>query len=342
MVSNSLPRIIELITRHTRYIPNIQWSNGSSYTHDAFRLFEKLFGRRYGIRAEAKLETGFDNEGKYFIKRSFYTTEALLAHTESVARGYIANLGKKLKQADTKLQYAVVNLFGYEFKFAANTNPIGYRFAIAYDNKSTVQVVSATTQTYSFTTSGSDRALFGLGICVGDDMTGLTYAGVSAAAMADVKNGTDNRLYTYRLANPAVGTNNAVWSQTTTGFFVTAVQSYTGVDQTTPVGTPVTGTDASADTGFSASITTTVANSWIVAFIRDNTGSSTFTAGAGTVTRVDNVGNGLHSCDSGAAVSVGSNTLTATYNISVQEAWVIVEIFAVAVASSFRPRVIMY
>lgn len=337
-----LPKIIAILTRHTRYIPDADWSNGASYVHDFFRFYEQIFGRRYGIRAEAKLETGFDEAGKYFIKRSFFTTEALLAHTESVIRAYIQNIGSKIAEQDKKLQYAIVNIFGYEVKFAADLQPIGYRFAIGYDNKSNVQVVSGTTQTYSFTTSGSDRALFGLGICVGDDLTGLTYAGVSTTAMADVKNGTDLRLFTYKLANPATGANNAVWSQTTSGTFVTAVQSYTGVDQTTPAGTPVTATDASADTNFTGTITTTTADSWIAAFIREDTGSATFTAGANTVVRVDNVGNGLHSCDSGAAVAVGSNTLTATYNFSCQEAWVIVEIFAKATASTFRPRIIMY
>jgi hypothetical protein len=342
MKFNPLPKLMAMLTRHPRYIPDIKWSGGSLVTHDIFRFYEVVFGRRFGIRAESKLETGFDREGKYFIKRSFYTTEALLAHTETLIRAYLKRGVKRVTDIDRKLQYAVVNLFGKELVFNAANNPIGYRFAVAYDNKSTVQIVSGTTQTYSFTTSGSDRLIMGLGLCVGDDMTGLTYAGVTVPALADVKNGTDNRLYTYSLAGPASGANNAVWSQTTTGFFVTAVQSYSGVDQTTPTGTAATNTDASADTGFSASITTTASGSWIAAFIRDNTGSSTFTAGAATTVRVDNVGNGLHSCDSGASVSIGSNTLAATYNTSVQEAWVIVEIFVAGAAATFTPRIMQY
>lgn len=331
-MQSPLVKIIEFVTRKPRYVPNIEWSS-NCWTHNVFRVFELLFGRKYGIRPEAKLETFFDESGKYVIKHSFYTKEALIAHTESVVRGFLQNTFNKVYH---NFDVVVLDILGWEVATATSTplGDLGYRFAIAYDNKSTVQIVSGSTQTYSFTTSGSDRCLFGLGISVGDDITGLTYNAVSTTSLANIKNGSDNRLYTFYLANPASGANNAVWSQTVSGFFVTAVQSYTGVDQSTPVGTPVTGTKSTASSTFSASITTTTADSWIVAFIRENQGSTTFTAGANTVVRVDNVGNGLHSCDSGATVSVGVNTLTATYNLNVEEAWVIVELLVVAVPSS--------
>src|SRR5690349_16076088 len=46
-----LPAILAILTNHPRYLPKIEWANDSC-VHNIFRLYELIFWRRVGIRAE--------------------------------------------------------------------------------------------------------------------------------------------------------------------------------------------------------------------------------------------------------------------------------------------------
>jgi hypothetical protein len=119
----------------------------------------------------------------------------------------------------------------------------------AYDNSGSVEGVNVSTVNFSFTTSGTDRALVG-NVHIVDDPTAasvsaITYNGVSlGAARNDVTNASYVRTQQFVLANPAVGANtlSVTLTATATYHLVLGAVSATAVDQTTPVrvGSPAT------------------------------------------------------------------------------------------------------
>ena len=57
-----LSRLVATITGAPRYFPSekwegLDWSEGRLYTHDAFRILEWVFGRRYGVRQEVSFSS---------------------------------------------------------------------------------------------------------------------------------------------------------------------------------------------------------------------------------------------------------------------------------------------
>lgn len=123
--------------------------------------------------------------------------------------------------------------------------------AIALDATATSTDAAGTSETWSHTTSGSDRAIFVVSTGNGKTFSSApTYNGVSLTALET----TNGRMRAWGLAAPATGANNVVlaWSAGGGGNASISV-SYTGVDQTTPYdGVQV---DASATTSPSVSVT---------------------------------------------------------------------------------------
>lgn len=153
--------------------------------------------------------------------------------------------------------------------------------AIAYDNvspdtSSTANVASLTSA--AWTIAGSDRCLFGF-IGTGTGGTATTHTemrwnGSSGTLLSQIGTtlsvGTPGRLSAWRLIAPTAA------SQTLYGLWAAAQDetaiggvSYTGVDQTTPVGTPATNTGTitgSASGTMSVTISTTAGQKVLAVF----------------------------------------------------------------------------
>lgn len=130
------------------------------------------------------------------------------------------------------------------------------------------------------TSTGSDRAVFaGVGGALNNTSTSMTYGAASMTEMWDFANG-NNFNAGYYLAGQATGAQTV----TNTGAVVNGfgdhnlgVVSFTGVDQTTPVGTAVTGSGAS--TAPSVTVSSVAADDMVVDQLHID-GTNTTTVGA--------------------------------------------------------------
>ena len=117
------------------------------------------------------------------------------------------------------------------------------------------------TLTWSHTVTGSNTFLF-VGICNDrEPVTGVTYGGQALTFLANPSSVNAERLEIWYKTGPLTGTNNIVVTVVNQGIVqIGGAQSWTGVDQTTPLGTAVTG---SFD-GVSPSLTVTSATGEVV------------------------------------------------------------------------------
>lgn len=113
--------------------------------------------------------------------------------------------------------------------------------AIAYDASSFFKGNSVTSDSWSHTCAGSDRILI-VAIGSGDSPTQLTtsvtYNGVAMTEIADVQGGDYAHVSLHYLVAPATGANTIAFTLAGAQSEVCCVaSSYTGVDQSVPVGT---------------------------------------------------------------------------------------------------------
>jgi hypothetical protein len=124
-----------------------------------------------------------------------------------------------------------------------------------------VRAGSPTSLTWSHTVTGTNPYLFvvvGMDLAAADSVTGVTYNGVPMTQLGflDYFIGYE---YLYGLVGPATGTNNVVVSTSTDQANVKgSAVSYTGVNQSTPVGSPVTHSARGLDGSFAITTTTTL------------------------------------------------------------------------------------
>lgn len=142
--------------------------------------------------------------------------------------------------------------------------------AIAIESSLNISPYSASgvlSLTRSYTISGTNRYLL---VCVldvsGDNASSCTYGGVAMTQLGKINALTSREIYIYGLANPASGTNDVVYTRSSStsvcGF---GAVNLTGAKQTT---SPVDATNTGNSTGTTSSISlTTVAdNSAVIVF----------------------------------------------------------------------------
>ena len=125
----------------------------------------------------------------------------------------------------------------------------------AFDAASSAYAEGNADITFSHTCTGSDRLLLVMASVNASDATsiaGATYNGVAMTLVTSIDN-TDSFAntitYLFRLIAPATGANNIVVDvEGAPGNVAVSAASFTGVHQTTPLGTPVTGTGNNSDT----------------------------------------------------------------------------------------------
>lgn len=170
--------------------------------------------------------------------------------------------------------------------------------------------VSGFTYTRAYTVgAGANRILFVFFFMNSvESDTGATYAGVTMTKLSasQVGNGTDRAISGYYLIAPASGANNIVVTFSDNPQVQGYAVDYTDAHQTTPIDAQNGASDAGA-ASVAAAVTVTAANCWLLAFHRENSGTSDVWT---NVTEIAS-GGGLHIADSNATVATGSITVTA-------------------------------
>ena len=149
--------------------------------------------------------------------------------------------------------------------------------AVARDAVSGIsETGSSTTHSFSHTCTGSNLYLLvGVADWSGDNVTGVTYNGVSMTQLVKETRNPDSgslEIYFYGLANPSTGTNTVTITRSSSSLWIDGCAvSYTGVTQTT---SPVDATGTAQGDGSSSTtvnITTVANNTAVVTFgVSDN------------------------------------------------------------------------
>lgn len=184
-----------------------------------------------------------------------------------------------------------------------------------------------TSLAFSHTCSGSDRVLY---VFVHgryhDNVTGVTYAGVSMTKIASVDDswagGEVLGTALYRLVAPATGPNNVVVTMSAARHATASAISLTGVHQTTPDRTPVTANGSAEHPSLSV---TSAADEFVLdgATLLNNDNTSTLTVGAGQTQRTTNTawnasGSGVRGS---ASTEPGASSVTMSWTADAVDYW---------------------
>ncbi len=120
-----------------------------------------------------------------------------------------------------------------------------------------------------------------------DDITGVTYAGVTIPPTQSIKNisgaSIERYTYLYYLLAPTTGSNSVVVSCTNNHFLLIGAACYSGVGQTGQPDATAVSVQTVGSSTFTSSITTVANNSWAVLF-SENSGTAV-SGGTGTTLR---------------------------------------------------------
>lgn len=247
------PHILSTITGKPRYIIQVKWSN-KSWTHNVFRVYELVFGRKYGIRAE--MSTLFDGDT---VTYSCHSWESVFALLEMYIRRTLSfKLWIPIRVSVPILQTP------QGMRFFASP----YIFAIAFDAATVGTTASASPQTVSHTVTGTDPLLF-VGCGCMHSTTAPTVSAVSYAAVGmtsprtDVQGGA--RTYPWLLGAASTGTNDVsvTWSAGTNERMNSIAQSYSGSQSssTADANNGLVGTTSTGDKN--VTVTTVAEDCWI-------------------------------------------------------------------------------
>lgn len=252
-----LPGVMSIATQHPRYLPEIEWSD-KSITHNVFRVYEMLFWRRYGIRAEMTAIPG---------RQFFHSFESACAYAESRIRGLVpAPVKIWIPQLATPMGGFIPQspfLFAIAFDAAANGGTAG--------------------SSWSHTCTGSNRVIFAANTSLQSVGTpSATYAAVSLTQVNQATTGPANyRQNLFYLAAPTTGANTLALGGSNR---IGASSSYSGASQT---GIPDNSNTGSNSTTSLTIATTTIAdNCWVVmGMTTESSSNDSQTAGASTTQR---------------------------------------------------------
>ena len=208
---------------------------------------------------------------------------------------------------------------------------------------------AGTTCTQPFTTSGSNRLLT-VGVCVRNGaaaVSGVTYNGVALTQYATVTRGGTQKLDIWRLIAPATGSNDVVVTMAAESPFSVGIVSYTGVDQTTPLGTSANATGAGGTPTVDVASGATELVLDFVCQSDDGTTIPAMTAGAGQTERVDfTTGIVGFSRHIGSSTETGAATTTMSWSDTSGNGWIIIGApiapAAAPPAASPRQRTVMF
>lgn len=299
------------ITRHPRYRPDVEW-NSKSWTHNIFRVYELIFGRCNGVRAELSARAWIDENGQHVIY-ACHSWESVFALTEQYVREFLSSW----RFVPFKIYIPILQTPQGIPVFASP-----YLFAIALDTSAQSQTGTATpcTISFSYTCTGSNLVLWEyiLGSVTTLNLTnvsGATYNSVSMTSLDTINQDVpDRNSNTYILTGPATGSNTSATTFTSIGtntnFQAIALHSYSGCAQSGQPDSHSATATTSASATMTATFTTVANNCWLVAGFRPQTiGLNPASSGTGSVRQYNN-GGGWATGDSNGAKGTGSQTFT--------------------------------
>lgn len=285
--SHIIPHLLALFTGD-RYLPDIEWSK-NSWTHNIFRVYELIFWRKYGIRAESSVTQYFDEYGRDTVKVELFTFEATCAHLETLIRNLF------------KIRWLHLQVTQLQFGLPVNTPELRIpfiSFAVALDVATTEgAAASSSPATYTHTCTGSNLSLvvgsvsFDLGGA--PTMTSTTYNGTSCTLVGSTKAvGTTSLMGLWYLLAPATGANTVsiTFGGSSTIKCRGCSTSYTGTNQSA---VDNTAEGSGSGNNPSVSITTNADNSWVngmLGYLAVGTATASLTARAGYVTQTSTKG----------------------------------------------------
>lgn len=267
-MQNPFPKIMATVTQAPRYTPEINWVKGS-WSSNAFRLWELVFGRKLGIRPEGALQSGV-----------FYafSVEARLVHGEYLLRQGI----KKFLSTRPRLVWVPVATLQPAIVGMPHKGLQHYRLAVAFDTGVWTHGNGVNPAVFSYTATGSNIAML---LMTGN---GTTTSAVSfnAAAMSNGANwsaSTYDQTSMWTLLNATSGAHNVSVTNATNPALPVIIVTYSGVDNTAGInvqsasGTTGSGRSSNPTTAF----TTTQAGCWGIGLIED---PDTFSGGTNSIT----------------------------------------------------------
>lgn len=301
-----------------RYMPEIRWSS-KSWTHNLFRLYELIFGRKWGIKPEI---TATKIDGK--TVQYCHSWEAVFAVTE----WHIREFFKKWEWV--KIEIYTPQMVTSNGMFIPSSP---FLFAIATDATATGSFGSSP-DTWSHTCTGSDRILF---VCEFNQSssTSASYNSVSMTSLGGYSYSSPTGVGSlYMLVAPATGTNTV--SVSCGGNCIGVSSSYTGASQTGQPDAAINTQTTGAGTGSSltATVTVTASGSWLV------TGTicegNALTAGTGATLRITGSNVAVALFDSNGAPGTGSQSMSITESPANRFAIGMVSFAPAAAASSIK------
>ena len=195
--------------------------------------------------------------------------------------------------------------------------------AIAFDNTGTQYTAGMTSQTFSFTITGSDTFLFvGNGFDNNSNIVTVTYDGASLTQIGSNQNVDTSRTMCAHGSTGvtlSTGANNLVSNYSISTNARHRASSFTGVSQSSQPEASSSGT-VSAATSITGTVTTVTNNAWTIMAVSNDQGA--LVAGSGTTMRGSS--DGQNNFDSNAAITpAGGSSLIAEWTISGKAAQVI-------------------
>ena len=239
-----------------------------NFIGNVFRLWERIFWRKRGVKMEMAKSVYQDEDGKIHEHYTFFTIEAFAIHTEYALRRYFRGVSGKIKSMRVRFSlpdFNIFEVFAPQFAFEGirivpnMNNPKGYALAVTFGND------GQDTDQGSGTTSYNNNGDF-LYVAVNgtSDITAMSYNSVSMTELGTTytTSWSGREHSTWTLVNPAQGANNIVATAGANWQFL--MFSASGVDQTTPTsGLTTKAEETSANP--TIAITTTVNNAYAIA-----------------------------------------------------------------------------
>lgn len=306
-----LPFILASITNHPREIvvPGVDFNwNSKLWVHNVFRVYEMLFGRRAGIKAEM---SAWADDGVTYYK--CHSWESIFALAEANIRGAFK---WKLPSMVRLPQLTPVGMPAFSSPFV---------FAIASDTQASgvFPGVANINTISSYVLSGSNTLL--MSHAWGATATTAVVWGVNTLTAIASQNSSDGSFESQYVLVGLTGTNNlSVTSTSNTSMSIGT--SYTGVNQSTTPDSFVPFPTLSANT---KTYTTTVvaSNCWM--FLTNLADDHSAVASTGAFLRQQGNNVVLAAFDTNGTVGTGSQSMTVVVSASTSS-------FA-GIISSFKP-----
>jgi hypothetical protein len=308
---------LQKLTGKPRYREGIVWDH-NLYVTNIFRLYEKIFGRAFGIRAEGSCHV-WQEDGKICIRRQFFTFEALLAHCEVIGRSHVFYYQSLF--CDLPLNYQPVAItfifFGIVITLSMPQHALPLiGLAIAYDNADGTHESSSSSASFSYTVTGSQPFL---ALTVGMDDSGSVNVSSSSYNSVALSNANENgtgssgshkKSFIWSLTGPATGSNtmSVTYSNSPSTAQVAGVISLSGVAQSGAIDTgAATSLIANSSTGVSLTASAAQTGEWQISVLATDT-VTTPSASTNQNTRWSNTANGFTHMFGGAAALAGSGS----------------------------------